>query len=88
MEIKRSGLQPSGKDRAEWLPGISAISNDSSTRFPTSGVFAALLPIMAVVLVAFLVMGLSLPILPLHVTDGLGLGAFVVGLVTGSQFAA
>jgi MFS family permease len=43
---------------------------------------------MAVVLVAFLVIGLSLPILPLHVNHRLGLGAFVVGLVTGSQFAA
>ena len=49
---------------------------------------AALLPIMAVVLVGFLVIGLALPVLPLHVHQGLGLGTFVVGLVTGSQFAA
>jgi hypothetical protein len=49
---------------------------------------AALLPIMAVVLIAFLVIGLALPVLPLHVHQGLGLGAFMVGLVTGSQFAA
>ncbi|HEY7297906.1 MAG TPA: arabinose transporter [Xanthobacteraceae bacterium] len=48
----------------------------------------ALLPIMAVVLIAFLIIGLALPVLPLHVHHGLGLGAFVVGLVTGSQFAA
>lgn len=47
-----------------------------------------LLPIMAVVLIAFLVIGLALPVLPLHVHQGLGLSAFVVGLVTGSQFAA
>jgi MFS family permease len=47
-----------------------------------------LLPIMAVVLIAFLVIGLALPVLPLHVHRGLGLSAFVVGLVTGSQFAA
>lgn len=52
------------------------------------GVVAALLPIEAVVLAAFLVIGLALPVLPLHVHDGLGLGAFAVGLVTGSQFAA
>jgi MFS family permease len=51
-------------------------------------VVAALLPIMAVVLVAFLIIGLALPVLPLHVHQGLGLGTFVVGLVTGSQFAA
>src|SRR5260370_32801038 len=50
-------------------------------------VAAALLPIMAVVLVAFLVIGLGLPLLPLHVHQGLGLGTFVVGLVAGSQFA-
>ncbi len=49
---------------------------------------APLLPIMAVVLVAFLIIGLALPVLPLHVHQGLGLGTFVVGLVAGSQFAA
>jgi MFS family permease len=32
--------------------------------------------------------GLALPVLPLHVHQGLGLSTFVVGLVTGSQFAA
>jgi hypothetical protein len=51
-------------------------------------VITTLLPIMAVVLVAFLVIGLGLPVLPLHVHQGLGPGAFVVGLVAGSQFAA
>src|SRR3954466_8775704 len=49
---------------------------------------AALLPIMAVVLIGFLVIGLALPVLPLHVHQGLGLRTFAVGLVTGSQFAA
>jgi MFS family permease len=48
----------------------------------------ALLPIMGVVLAGFLVIGLALPVLPLHVSHDLGLSAFVVGLVTGSQFAA
>ena len=49
---------------------------------------AAVLPIMTVVLVSFLVIGLALPVLPLHVHQGLGFGTFVVGLVAGSQFAA
>ncbi|MBR0754151.1 arabinose transporter [Bradyrhizobium jicamae] len=49
---------------------------------------ATLLPIMAIVFVAFLVIGVAMPVLPLHVHDGLGLGPFVVGLVAGSQFAA
>jgi MFS family permease len=48
----------------------------------------ALVPIMTVVLIAFLIIGLALPVLPLHVHNGLGLSAFVVGLVTGSQFGA
>jgi MFS family permease len=53
-----------------------------------SSVMGALLPIMGMVLVGFLVIGLALPVLPLHVSRDLGFGAFVVGLVTGSQFVA
>src|SRR3954454_8317556 len=63
----------------------------ATTAQPTTATqsgIVALLPIMAVVLVAFLVIGLALPVLPLHVHQGLGLGAFVIGLVTGSQFVA
>jgi MFS family permease len=51
-------------------------------------VVLTLLPIMAVVFIGFLVIGLALPVLPLHVHQGLGMGTFVVGLVAGSQFAA
>ena len=51
-------------------------------------VATTLLPIMGVVFVAFLVIGVAMPVLPLHVHDGLGLGTFMVGLVAGSQFAA
>ena len=49
---------------------------------------AALLPIMGAVFVAFLVIGMALPVLPLHVHQRLGFGTFLVGLVAGSQFAA
>src|SRR6266480_2495920 len=52
------------------------------------GPVADLLPIMGVVFIAFLVIGLAMPVLPLHVHQGLGLSTFVVGLVAGSQFAA
>src|SRR4051812_989998 len=48
----------------------------------------ALVPIMGMVFIAFLVVGLAMPVLPLHVHEGLGLSTFVVGLVAGSQFAA
>ena len=49
---------------------------------------AAWLPIMVVVFVAFLVIGIAMPVLPLHVHNGMGFGTFVVGIVAGSQFAA
>jgi MFS family permease len=43
---------------------------------------------MAVVAIAFLIIGALLPVLPLHVHLGLGLSTFVVGVLTGSQFLA
>ena len=46
------------------------------------------LPIMAAVTASFLTVGLALPVLPLLVHQSFGLGTFVVGLVTGSQFGA
>jgi hypothetical protein len=46
---------------------------------------AALLPIMAAVFIAFIVIGLAIPVLPLNVHQGLGLGTFLAGLVAGSQ---
>src|SRR5437773_899558 len=52
------------------------------------GSVTRLLPIMGVVFMAFLIIGLAMPVLPLHVHEGLGLSTFVVGLVAGSQFAA
>ena len=48
----------------------------------------ALFPIMTTVFIAFLVIGIAMPVLPLHVHQGLELSTFVVGLVAGAQFAA
>src|SRR4051794_38668409 len=62
-----------------------AFSQSSSARTP---VVVTLLPIMAIVFMAFFITGLAMPVLPLHVHQGLGLGTFVVGLVAGAQFAA
>ena len=53
-----------------------------------SAAMAGLLPIMAAVFAGFLLIGLALPVLPLHLHQGLGFGPFAVGLVTGSQFVA
>ena len=60
----------------------------SSPAITTKSFITALIPIMAVVSIAFLIIGLALPVLPLHVHQDLGFGAFIVGLVTGSQFGA
>jgi MFS family permease len=43
---------------------------------------------MAVVLVAYLIIGVAMPVLPLYVHQELGLGTFLVGLAAGVQFAA
>ena len=51
-------------------------------------VTSALLPIMTVVFIGFLIIGMALPVLPLHVHQSLGMSTFVVGLVAGSQFVA
>lgn len=47
-----------------------------------------LLPLTLTVFIAFLTIGLQLPVLPLHLHDTLGMGTLVIGLVVGAQFAA
>ena len=59
--------------------------NSSRLRATPSLVPVALLPIIAVVFIAFLVIGLALPVLPLHVNQDLSLGTFVVGLVAAAR---
>ena len=44
-------------------------------------------PVLAFTFIAFLVTGIAMPVLPLHVHRGLGMGTVMVGLVTGAQFA-
>jgi MFS family permease len=73
---------PSKALRTPWM---SATLLTAST---PSSVPALLLPIMAAVSIGFLVIGLALPVLPLHVDRGLGLGTFAAGLVTGTQFVS
>ena len=52
------------------------------------GVVLKLLPLTLTVFIGFLTIGMQLPVLPLHLHDTLGMGALVVGLVIGAQFAA
>ncbi|EPQ2864384.1 hypothetical protein NRF49_000796 [Klebsiella variicola] len=49
-----------------------------------AGVVSALMPVMAAVLVGFIIIGVALPVLPLHVKNDLGFGTFIVGLVAGA----
>jgi MFS family permease len=66
----------------------AVVSTDLSDDLPKRNSIVALLPIMAVVAIAFLIIGFVLPVLPLYVHLGLGLSTFVVGVVTGSLFLA
>ena len=62
--------------------------SDGVPRPRSTNVMVTLAPIMTLVLSSFLVIGLALPVLPLHIHDGLGFNSFVVGLVAGCQFIA
>jgi MFS family permease len=88
LSAKRANAAPLEGDTApgQTKTGKSACLTRSTG--PQSRSMIAVLPIMGVVSVAFLVIGFALPVLPLHVHQDLGLSTFVVGLVTGSQFAA
>jgi MFS family permease len=48
----------------------------------------ALLSVMGAVFIAFLVIGMAMPVLPLHLHQNLKLSTFIVGLVAGTQFGA
>lgn len=58
------------------------------TQHGTSSMLLKLLPITLAVFVAFLIIGLQLPVLPLHLNHTLGMSTLVVGVVVGAQFAA
>src|SRR5215208_2853653 len=71
------------------------VSAGADTLHPTSGnlraapaLVGALAPVMAVVLVAYLIIGLAMPVLPLYVHQALGLSTLMVGVAAGVEFAA
>ncbi|MFV0574191.1 MAG: arabinose transporter [Vibrio sp.] len=59
------------------VPGLIAKNGISSA-----------IPVMFVVFVAFLVIGMILPVLPLYVHDVLNFGSTTIGIVAGGQFLA
>ena len=88
VSAKRTNAAPLESGAASSASKSGENAGGMGSTVPHNPSITVLLPIMGVVLVAFLVIGLALPVLPLHVHQGLGLSTFVVGLVTGSQFAA
>lgn len=54
----------------------------------TARIVLTLAPAIGIVFAGFFVIGLAMPVLPLYVHHGLGMGMLVVGLVAGAQFVA
>jgi MFS family permease len=50
--------------------------------------YVGLAQVIGVLFVGYLIIGIPLPVLPLHVHDDLGFGPFMVGVVAGAQFVA
>jgi MFS family permease len=63
-------------------PGTSQLSTAGRSSFAVT-----ILPVLAFTFITFMVTGIAMPVLPLHVHDRLGMGTVMVGLVTGAQFA-
>ncbi len=66
---------------------VNQVENTQNVILYERGVQAAV-PIMIVVFIAFLVIGMALPVLPLYVHDVLKFGPTTVGIVAGGQFVA
>jgi MFS family permease len=55
---------------------------------PGRAEYVRLAQVIGVLFVGYLIIGIPLPVLPLHVHADLGFGPFMVGVVAGAQFAA
>jgi MFS family permease len=64
----------------------TAIPTDQ--RAPSRREYLRLAQVIGILFVGYLIIGIPLPVLPLHVHDDLGFGPFMVGIVAGAQFAA
>ncbi len=66
----------------------SATLTETTDLAPKDAGLRPAFPVMAVVFLSFMVIGMALPVLPLHVHDVLGFGPLVIGVVAGGQFTA
>jgi len=85
---RTNAVRPQGAGASDVIKNAEHGHRAVGVTVADSHSMTAVLPIMGMVSVAFLVIGLALPVLPLHVHRGLGLSTFVVGLVTGSRVGA
>ena len=60
----------------------------TSAHQPGRTEYVRLAQVIGVLFVGYLIIGIPLPVLPLHVHRDLGFGPFMVGVVAGAQFAA
>ena len=67
---------------------MSALTKQVNTPDSSSSSLMPAVPVMAVVFLSFIIIGMALPVLPLHVHNVLRFGPLVVGVVAGGQFAA
>ncbi|WP_244108474.1 arabinose transporter [Burkholderia anthina] len=88
MFLTSSGVPTSCSSNPATGCRAYAMSHSCSRRPTEDAVLWTLKPVIAAVLVGFVIIGIALPVLPLHVHDDLGFDTFVVGLVAGAQFAA
>lgn len=70
------------------MSNVSTAGAAPAAGVPVRAVFVQLSPLVAVVFIAFFMVGLPMPVLPLYVTGRLMMSALVVGVVAGLQFAA
>ena len=70
------------------MSNVSTAGAMPTARGPVRSVFAQLLPLVLAVFIGFFMVGLPMPVLPLYVDGTLAMGAVVVGVVAGLQFAA
>jgi len=70
------------------MSNVSTAGAVPAARGPVRSVFAQLLPLVLAVFIGFFMVGLPMPVLPLYVDGTLAMGAVVVGVVAGLQFAA
>lgn len=70
------------------MSNVSTAGAAPTAQGPVRSIFVQLLPLVLAVFIGFFMVGLPMPVLPLYVDGTLGMGAVVVGVVAGLQFAA